>query len=79
MKHFLIIINLDETNFLFVNRRDRWLKDTFISLAHIIVNFKHFVFVTLTGTYADVIIELYNSTGFKFYNVELPLLSCENV
>ena len=78
--HPLLIINIDETNSLFSRGHDVWLKQLLVSIASVIVESRHFVFITLTGTHATDLFKsiLTSGSGVRTKDVVLPLLNCDH-
>ncbi|UZN99352.1 uncharacterized protein OCT59_000630 [Rhizophagus irregularis] len=73
----LFIINIDETNILFNEGRPEWLKTVLKALARVISN-GYFLFVILTGTHANALFNLIESTNAKIEDINLPLLKVEH-
>ncbi|CAG8682395.1 4851_t:CDS:2, partial [Funneliformis caledonium] len=73
----LFIINIDETNILFRNGRTGWLRTVLQALARVISN-GYFLFIVLTGTHANALFDVIESSNAKIEDIALPLLKTEH-
>ena len=62
---------------LFNEGRPEWLKTVLKALARVISN-GYFLFVILTGTHANALFNLIESTNAKIEDINLPLLKVEH-
>ena len=70
----LIIINIDDTNSIFEQNIDIFLKQVIRLLSYTIIEQSYFVFPILTGTHASDLFDTVKSTNVKFEEIHLPLL-----
>ncbi|KAJ3057580.1 hypothetical protein HK097_000047 [Rhizophlyctis rosea] len=72
----LILLNLDETNYLFDNNLQGYLQEVLSALSTSIVNGKC-VFALLTGTHATMLFDVVKSSRCQTEEIRLPLLTPE--
>jgi len=76
----LTIINIDETNVIFREKKDIWLQGVLRGIANAIkeMNEKRFIFAVLSGTHASSLFRTVVSSGAKIRDIPLPLLELKH-
>ena len=76
--HPLIIINIDDTNSIFEQNIDMFLKQVIRTFSYMIIQQHYFLFPILTGTHASNLFNTVKSTSVKFEEIQLPLLKTDH-